>query len=125
MSERNQELWAKAKRLSKRHYTTQIFCETWGDGSVTYAVEHPDLNRCMGRGETQLAAYKDLDRARLDYIYSLLEGGLDVPLPFPMRVQTMGASYSMVMRYNGTTNAVSWDNDIHHAPARHDAKDEA
>jgi len=86
----NPELLTKAKQLAARDYTVIITEDTLSDGGKIYVVEHPELPGCMAQGTTIAAAQEELAEATVDYIYYLLEDGLDVPDPLNSRTVTGG-----------------------------------
>ena len=71
----------EAEKLAARPYTifTQLDLSTTGD--PVYLALSPELEGCIGQGETEDHAIADLALARIDFIQSLLEDGLPVPVP--------------------------------------------
>jgi len=77
----NSELWSKAQKLAKRGYDITIEQDTLSDGKPVYVVRNSELPGCKAQGSTIDVAKTNLDDARADYIYALLEQGLQVPAP--------------------------------------------
>jgi predicted RNase H-like HicB family nuclease len=74
-------------------YETRVFQDE-ADGNVCYVAEHAELPGCIAQGATTLEAVRNLGSARRDYIATMIEDGVDVPLPtlynaFPARVAVM------------------------------------
>lgn len=77
----NDQLWEQAKQLSKRKYSVQVLRDQLTDGTDVYIAGNPELEGCKAQGKTIEEALNNLNEARIDYIYSLLEDGLPVPTP--------------------------------------------
>ena len=71
----DKNLLNKAKILSRQEYRITISYEKLSDGRVIYMAYNPDLEGCMAQGSTQEEAIKNLEQARIDYIYDALEEG--------------------------------------------------
>lgn len=71
----NKELLEKAEILSKHEYKTTISTEKLSDGRVVYMAKNPELEGCMAQGFTKREAIRNLEEARIDYIYDALEDG--------------------------------------------------
>ena len=71
-------------------YETVVNEDTATDGSPCYVARHPELPGCMSHGATPEEAVANLREARELYIRSLLEDGLDVPLPAQSEAATPG-----------------------------------
>lgn len=65
---------------SQLEYTAVVEADTCAEEPCFTAV-HPELPGCRGQGRTPAEAVSDLAAARYDYIASLIEDGLEVPLP--------------------------------------------
>ena len=74
----------------KYRYLTIVIPDECTDGSVCYRAEHPQLPGCMSHGTTKEDAIMNLAEAKRLYIETLLDKGLDVPVP----VQPTGGTYS-------------------------------
>ena len=92
MSERIPELWAKAHQLAARGYTTTISEDTLSNGEKVYLSEHPELPGCMTQGSSVDESLTNLKEVTVDFIYYLLEDGLDVPNPLSSQAVTSSSS---------------------------------
>ena len=61
-------------------YTPEIHEEVV-DGSRCYTATNKELPGCRGMGKTAEEAIEDLNVARYEYIASMIEDGVQVPLP--------------------------------------------
>jgi predicted RNase H-like HicB family nuclease len=77
----NSVLWERAEELAARQYTITIEQDTLSNGQVVFVARHPDLPGCKAQGHSLDEAKKNLDEARVDYIYALLTAGLEIPAP--------------------------------------------
>ena len=80
----------KARRLANRPYLTQVMKDTVYDGSTVYVAVNPELDGCIGQGDTIEEALHDLAEVRPKFILSLLED--NIPVPEPSR--TSGSAFS-------------------------------
>ncbi len=64
-----------------RSYKTILMPDVRSDGSRCFVARHPELPGCMSDGDTPAEAIANLRDARELYIQSLIEDGLEVPLP--------------------------------------------
>lgn len=81
----------EAKKLAAQPYTVQVNKDLTTTGNLVYLAFCPELEGCMGQGETEQEAIADLKAARIDFIRSLLEDGLPVPVPqFRPTITTSG-----------------------------------
>lgn len=69
------------QELMARHYATIVVPDVDTDGEPCYVAYHPDLEGCMSHGDTIEEALSNLREARTLYLSTLLEKGLDIPLP--------------------------------------------
>lgn len=74
----------------KLEYDIIVTPEECTDGTLCYRSEHPQLSGCMSHGQTPEEAIRNLIEAKRLYIETLLERGLDVPLP----VHATGGTFS-------------------------------
>ena len=81
----DEKLLKRAKELARRPYQAQIFCDEYEDGEPTYFVRTPEILGCVSHGDTIPEALEWIEFARVDLIYFLLEDGLPVPDPQPLR----------------------------------------
>ncbi len=71
----------EAKTLAARPYTTFSIKDLTTRGDPVYIALSPELEGCIGQGETEEQALADLALARIDFIQSLLDDNLPVPAP--------------------------------------------
>lgn len=72
---------SKAKTLASRNYAIETLTDNSQEEGQFYFVFNPELSGCMAQGSTIEEAIQNLSDARLDYIASLLQDGLEVPSP--------------------------------------------
>ena len=77
----NEKQLEEARKLALRNYNLVLSKDRLSDGSIMYMARNPELKGCKAQGTTQMEAIKNLRDARIDYIYYLLEDGIDVPSP--------------------------------------------
>lgn len=77
----NEALMQRARELAARNYNLSIFNDEELDGQPVFLAKNHELYGCMAQGSTLDEAIENLKDARIDYIYSLLLDGLDVPNP--------------------------------------------
>lgn len=75
----------------KLRYLTIIVPDECTDGVSCYRAEHPQLAGCMSHGTSKEEAIMNLTEAKRLYIETLLDKGLDVPMP----VQPTGGTFSI------------------------------
>ncbi len=73
----------KAEELAQQNYLALVFLDPPVGEATTpcYVAVNLDLEGCTSQGATPAEALANLDLARIDYIQSLLEDGLEVPPP--------------------------------------------
>lgn len=62
-------------------YSTYVMPDVTTDGQPCYVAYHPELEGCMSHGATREEALRNLREATELYISTLLEKGIDFPLP--------------------------------------------
>ncbi|MBA3870370.1 MAG: type II toxin-antitoxin system HicB family antitoxin [Anaerolineae bacterium] len=77
----NEQLLERAKQLASRNYSITIESDVLSDGKPVFIARNPELEGCKSQGHTPDEAKTNLDLARIDYIYSLLEDGITPPEP--------------------------------------------
>jgi predicted RNase H-like HicB family nuclease len=77
----NSTLWEQAEKLAARSYSITIEEDTLFDEQKVFVARHLELPGCKAQGNSPEEAKNNLDEARVDYIYTLLDAGLDIPLP--------------------------------------------
>ncbi|MFQ5434811.1 MAG: type II toxin-antitoxin system HicB family antitoxin [Anaerolineae bacterium] len=80
--------WQMAEQLAARQYFTVISREESEDGKRYYVATQPDLPGCRADGQTPEEAKQELAKARVDFIYFLLEDNLTVPDPKTYEVKS-------------------------------------
>src|SRR5258707_13997 len=69
----NKRLLEQAKQLASRNYQTIFERDVLSNGKTVFIARNPELEGCKAQGYTRDEAKENLDLARIDYIYSLLE----------------------------------------------------
>lgn len=77
----NERRLKRAKELAKQAYQVHVFSDESTDGEPAYVASVPELPICMSDGSTVEEAKRNLESAKVDFIYFLLEDGLPVPEP--------------------------------------------
>ncbi len=77
----NSKRLMKAKQLAARPYQMRVFADLTTDGEPGYYAMIPELPGCVSDGDTVEEARQNVESAKVDFIYFLLEDGLDVPKP--------------------------------------------
>lgn len=77
----NNDLWERARKLAAINYSIEVLKDETSTGETVYLAKNPQLYGCMAQGTSPEEAMESLEEARIDYIHSLLEDGLDVPNP--------------------------------------------
>lgn len=62
-------------------YAVEVVPDECTDGSLCYRASHPELPGCTSHGDTPEEAVENLEDAKRLYIETLLEKGLEIPLP--------------------------------------------
>lgn len=75
------EIYERAIELSKKPYSIEISRSKTTDGQDIYLAKNIELEGCMAQGDSIDDALNNLFNATVDYISSLIEDGLDIPLP--------------------------------------------
>jgi len=70
-----------AKKAASWPYTVKISKEECTDGQIRYLAAHPELIGCIAQGERAEEAMENLQEVTYEYILSLLEDGIPIPLP--------------------------------------------
>lgn len=74
-----EDLWQQAGILASRPYSVQAQKSQLLDRSIVVFVRNPALPGCMAQGDTLGEALAELGEARQEYLFALLEDGIDVP----------------------------------------------
>jgi predicted RNase H-like HicB family nuclease len=86
-----EEFLARATELARRPYRVVVMNDETTDGNLIFLAANPELPGCMAQGVTIAEATQELETARVDYIVSLIEDGLPVPIPQVSKVETTGS----------------------------------
>ena len=86
----NRSLDERAKTVVGWPYTMKISKDKTVDGRDIFLASHPELIGCMAQGDTVEEAVKSLKEVTYEYILSLLEDHVPIPLP-SSRLTTTGA----------------------------------
>jgi len=102
----NANNWEKARRLADRPYEITIEIDMPADGRPIFLLRHPELRGCKAQGATVAEARRNLDSARLDYIYTLLETGLPIPAPAATETVTDSSADSKTWKVDASSGSV-------------------
>lgn len=87
-----------------RHYLSLPYAETVAPevttaGSVAYVARNPELDGCEAHGGTPAEALANLREARELYLRSMLEDGLEPPLPAAAELGAPAAMRAVMETY--------------------------
>lgn len=82
----------EAEKLASLPYSLQIISDETTDGEPCFVAMNPELQGCIGQGPTEEEAIEDLSLARIDYIHSLLDDDLPVPISVQSFTTTSSSS---------------------------------
>lgn len=71
----------QAQLLANRPYLSVVFLDKSTEGDPVYVALNPELEGCVSQGDTVEEARHNLNDARVDFVYFLLEDGLNIPEP--------------------------------------------
>ena len=77
----NKELVRRAEKLGNRPYQMVTFLDKTTDGEPIYVAMIPELPGCHTHGDTVDEAFDLLNEVKIEFIYFMLEDGLDIPEP--------------------------------------------
>lgn len=101
----SEKLLGQAKELAARNYKLSVFEDKLSNGKTIYMAKNLELKGCMAQGATIEDAIKNLDDARVDYIYDSLEDGVIIPDPASLAVQTAFTIDSEQVFISGSVSA--------------------
>ena len=84
----NKKLDEQAKLLAELPYTLKIAKDMTVDGQYVFLASHPELIGCMAQGAKVEEAVESLKEVTYEYILSLLEDKLSVPMPLSRQTMT-------------------------------------
>lgn len=97
----NRSLQDRAEIAAAWPYTIRISKDETIDGQIVYLAMHPELPGCMAQGETVEEAIENLKEVTFEYILSLLEDRLPIPIPSGRLTKTT-TSYSISNTVTGS-----------------------
>lgn len=74
----------QAMNLADRPYAIEVLPDETTDGQPAFIARVVDLPGCLGSGLTEPDAIQDARLAMVDFIESLLEDDMPVPVPFAL-----------------------------------------
>ncbi len=77
----DKQLFQQAKRLANRPYRVMTFLDQTTDDELIQVALIPELPGCHTHGKTAEEAIALLHELKIEFIYFMLEDGLDVPEP--------------------------------------------
>lgn len=89
----DEKLWKLAEKLAARNYSVVVSEDKLANSQIIYMAKNPELFGCMAQGSTLEEAIKNLEDARVDYIYDSLAAGAEIPDPKSIAVQTRDTAY--------------------------------
>lgn len=90
----NRNLQDKARIVAAWPYTVRISRDETIDGQIVYLAMHPELPGCMAQGGNVKEATENLKEVAFEYILSLLEDRVPIPVPSGRLTKTTGYSIS-------------------------------
>jgi predicted RNase H-like HicB family nuclease len=75
------ELQNRAKTTAAWPYTVRISKDETVDGQIVFLATHPELPGCMAQGKDVEEAMANLKEVTFEYILSLLEDRIPIPMP--------------------------------------------
>jgi predicted RNase H-like HicB family nuclease len=84
----NKILEKRARTVAEWPYTLKISKDRTVDGKEVYLASHPELIGCMAQGETVKGAVESLEEVTYEYILSLLEDHVPIPVPLSKLITT-------------------------------------
>jgi predicted RNase H-like HicB family nuclease len=97
----NRSLQDRAEIAAAWPYTIRISKDETIDGQIVYLAMHPELPGCMAQDETVEEAIENLKEVTFEYILSLLEDRLPIPIPSGRLTKTT-TSYSISNTVTGS-----------------------
>jgi predicted RNase H-like HicB family nuclease len=79
-----------------------VFKDETSEGHPIFLARNPALYGCMAQGDTLEEAINNLEEARIDYIYSLLEDNQEIPDPAIDAVMTVDTASPVQITMQGT-----------------------
>jgi predicted RNase H-like HicB family nuclease len=95
-----------AKEAASWPYAVRISEDETTDGHPIYIATHPELIGCIAQGTTVEEATENLKEVTFEYIVSLLEDRVPIPLPSVKLTKTTQAQLSISNTFLGTISEV-------------------
>jgi len=92
------ELQRQAEKLSSLPYTIEVGTDDTTDGEQAFVARVLELEGCIAQGRTIEDVTDNIHSATVDYIASLLEDGLQVPLPMPLASTSSAHTSTTLLR---------------------------
>jgi len=96
----NLNLRKEAEKLAERPYSVELVIDETTEGQPVYVARIPELEGCIGQGQTIDEAVSNLNDAKVDFIESLLDDGLPVPQPALLATTTSSSISATVTLRN-------------------------
>lgn len=91
-----------AEELAARPYTVKVSQAKLDNGKVVFVASNPELRGLLVQGDSAEEAKKQLALVRIDYIYSMLEAGLEIPNPAPRQPTVSTSSTAVIKIYEAS-----------------------
>lgn len=87
-----------AEELADRPYKVVVKSDETTDGQRIYLALNLELPGCMSHGASDSEAVENLAEARIEYIQSLLNAELPVPVPIQIASETSVGDWNLIER---------------------------
>jgi predicted RNase H-like HicB family nuclease len=95
----NEQILEQSRKLAARNYQYVLERDVLSNGKIVFIARNLELEGCKSQGYTEDEARTNLDLARVDYIYSLLEDGIVPPDPIASN-ETITGNSDHIMTYH-------------------------
>lgn len=116
----NGKLDKRARTVTDWPYAVKVSKDKTVDGKEVFLASHPELIGCMAQGETLEEAVKSLKEVTYEYILSLLEDHVPIPLPSSRLTITRSAHSTIVRTITGNKPFVDILSDVAQPSTRQD-----
>lgn len=97
----DRKLDERLRTIMEWPYAVKISRDKTVDGKEVFLASHPELIGCMAQGETVEDAVKSLKEVTYEYILSLLEDHVPIPMPSSRLTRTRAAHSTIVGTITG------------------------